>query len=210
MRIRSAVPCIGIISRTQRWGTVKRDRKGERRAWLACFGPGLEISWGDGGLMTMVMCGQGIGWQLSVSRRTAPAHFSRAATPFVPQGVPPGRLYLRLIDVLPRRLPTDRLRPRPAIGTVRALRLDRPCPAAEGVSVADPSAWASADARFERTTATEGRWVAAGELPDRWAIGHGPIVLELKRTEFGHLGVFPEQAAHWDWIVAQAAPPRNR
>ena len=88
------------------------------------------------------------------------------------------------------------------------LRLDRPCPAAEGVSVADPSAWASADVRFERTTATEGRWVAAGELPDRWAIGHGPIVLELKRTEFGHLGVFPEQAAHWDWIVAQvrAAP----
>jgi 23S rRNA (cytosine1962-C5)-methyltransferase len=33
----------------------------------------------------------------------------------------------------------------------------------------------------------------------------------LKRTEFGHLGVFPEQAANWDWIAAQVRDaPRAR
>jgi 23S rRNA (cytosine1962-C5)-methyltransferase len=84
--------------------------------------------------------------------------------------------------------------------------LDRPCPAAEGVARADPAAWAAADARFERTGATEGRWSLAREMPERWTIAHGPIQLELKRTEFGHLGVFPEHAATWDWIAARLQP----
>src|SRR4029077_510889 len=26
---------------------------------------------------------------------------------------------------------------------------------------------------------------------------------ELKLANFGHVGVFPEQAAHWDWIIQQ-------
>jgi len=81
--------------------------------------------------------------------------------------------------------------------------LDRPCPAVEGVARADPAAWTTADARFERTSATEGRWSLVREMPERWTIAHGPIQLELKRTEFGHLGVFPEHAATWDWIAAR-------
>ncbi len=32
---------------------------------------------------------------------------------------------------------------------------------------------------------------------------HGALALELKRTEFGHLGLFPEQADCWDWIAAR-------
>jgi 23S rRNA (cytosine1962-C5)-methyltransferase len=83
------------------------------------------------------------------------------------------------------------------------LSLDRPCPTVEGVAKSDPDAWAAADARFERTSATEGQWITARDLPDRWNIVHGRIVLELKRTEFGHLGVFPEQVSNWDWIAAQ-------
>ena len=58
--------------------------------------------------------------------------------------------------------------------------------------------------------ATEGKWIAARGLPERWTIAHGPITLELNRTEFGHLGVFPEQVANWDWITAQVRPPRGR
>lgn len=83
-----------------------------------------------------------------------------------------------------------------------ALRLDRPCPVAERVEKADPQAWA-AEARFERAEGAEGRWHVSGELPERWAIAAGPIRLELKRTEFGHLGVFPEHAENWDWIAAR-------
>ena len=29
------------------------------------------------------------------------------------------------------------------------------------------------------------------------------VILELKRTDFGHVGLFPEQAENWDWIAEQ-------
>ena len=90
-----------------------------------------------------------------------------------------------------------------------ALRLDRPCPAVQRVHKSDPAAWEQADARFERTGPEEGRWVAGGGLPERWTITHGPVTLELKRTDFGHLGVFPEQAANWDWLAGRLKAERR-
>ncbi|MGQ9575605.1 MAG: class I SAM-dependent methyltransferase [Thermoguttaceae bacterium] len=88
--------------------------------------------------------------------------------------------------------------------------LDRPCPAAEGLKRADPAAWAQADARFHRTSPTQGRWELVRELPERWVIAHGPIRLELKRAESGHVGVFPEQAVNWDWIASQVGSASQR
>lgn len=82
-----------------------------------------------------------------------------------------------------------------------AFTLDRPCPAAEGVARQKPSAWALADASFEGREEEKGRWTYRRELPERWTIAHGAARFELKRTEFGHLGVFPEQAENWDWIA---------
>ena len=112
-----------------------------------------------------------------------------------------------------------------------ALVLDRPCPAAEGVAKGDPALWEQADARFARIEDKLGEWVCDGNLPDRWTITHGkkgtgpicrngpegashkldlsPFSLELKRTEFGHLGVFPEQAANWDWLAEQIGRVRE-
>ena len=86
-----------------------------------------------------------------------------------------------------------------------SLRLDRPCPTADGLPRSGSDGGWEADARFDRPGPTGGRWLAAADLPARWTITHGPIVLELKRTESGQVGVFPEQAANWDWIAAQQA-----
>ena len=83
------------------------------------------------------------------------------------------------------------------------LVLDRPCPAAEGLQRDDPDVWARADGRFEKTGDDEGQWTAEGELPERWSVSHGAVTFELKCTPVGHLGVFPEQAANWDWISRQ-------
>jgi 23S rRNA (cytosine1962-C5)-methyltransferase len=84
------------------------------------------------------------------------------------------------------------------------LVLDRVCPAAEGVAQGEPAIWAQAAARYERTTGERGAWEPDGaDATSPWAIAHGPLRFELKLTEFGHLGVFPEQAANWDWIAEQ-------
>jgi 23S rRNA (cytosine1962-C5)-methyltransferase len=89
--------------------------------------------------------------------------------------------------------------------------LDRLCPAAESVSSADRELWKRFAARYERTNGDQGIWRAVGGiLPLPWAIANNSFRLELKLTDFGHLGVFPEQAANWDWIaerVRQASGP---
>jgi 23S rRNA (cytosine1962-C5)-methyltransferase len=83
------------------------------------------------------------------------------------------------------------------------ITLDRPCPAAEGVAQSDPVAWRQADARFDRSDGDEGRWTCRRKLPEQWEVRHGTMRLELKCTDFGHLGVFPEQADNWLWIAEQ-------
>jgi 23S rRNA (cytosine1962-C5)-methyltransferase len=83
------------------------------------------------------------------------------------------------------------------------LVLDRPSPAAE---TAEPlvrlNDWRS-DARYKRTSAETGQWVGAASLPETWRVKHGATTFELKRTDFGHVGLFPEQAENWDWIAKQ-------
>jgi 23S rRNA (cytosine1962-C5)-methyltransferase len=81
--------------------------------------------------------------------------------------------------------------------------LDRPCPTAERMTQTDPVAWQTADARFEAIDEQEGRWIYRRQLPDRWNIAHGNLRFELKRTPFGHIGLFLEQAENWEWIGAR-------
>jgi 23S rRNA (cytosine1962-C5)-methyltransferase len=84
--------------------------------------------------------------------------------------------------------------------------LDRPCPAAETFRPANPGVWAQADARFEGRDELRGKWIDRRELPERWIVARGSLRFELKRTEFGHLGLFPEQAENWDWIARLLSP----
>ena len=96
-----------------------------------------------------------------------------------------------------------------------AYLLDRPSPAADGFYQdqnpvqyqSDPQAWRLATARYDRASGDRGVWLpVAAEAPilaERWTVSHGSISLELKPTSFGHLGLFPEQAANWDWIDSQ-------
>ena len=87
--------------------------------------------------------------------------------------------------------------------------LNRPAPAAEGKIFKLPSsAWQRADARYElahdeKPGGLRGTWHDRSKLPDAWPLDCGTFCLELRRTEFGHLGVFPEQAGNWPWIAEQ-------
>ncbi len=87
--------------------------------------------------------------------------------------------------------------------------LDRPCPAAEGIEPASVEAWSRADARFEGRDQEKGQWTDRRELPERWKVAYGELLFELKRSDFGHLGLFAEQAQNWAWI-AGAIRARNK
>ena len=96
--------------------------------------------------------------------------------------------------------------------------LDRPCPAAEvcgrstlGGTVdaleADRGeivqrwSWERADLRLGE----DGRLLAGQAPPHAWRCRYGAMVFQLKLTPFGHVGLFPEQAANWEWLIAHCA-----
>jgi 23S rRNA (cytosine1962-C5)-methyltransferase len=81
--------------------------------------------------------------------------------------------------------------------------LDRPCPAADGIQKSSPELWSQAQAHYVKRELADGSWRSANEIPLSWPIYHGQAQLELKLTDFGHIGVFPEHAGNWDWIARQ-------
>jgi 23S rRNA (cytosine1962-C5)-methyltransferase len=78
--------------------------------------------------------------------------------------------------------------------------LDRPSPAAEGVAKTDPALWKKADARYEGSSHDRGAWHASTGFDMPWVVSAGNLKFELKLTDAGHLGLFPEQAESWQWI----------
>ena len=61
-----------------------------------------------------------------------------------------------------------------------------------------PEAWCRATATFDREDGN--RWHNRGALPKEWTIETAGIRFRLSGTDFGHLGIFPEQRAQWNWI----------
>lgn len=63
-----------------------------------------------------------------------------------------------------------------------------------------------AHAYFERdaTSDERGRWQLKSDMPDRWQIEYNYKNMRLKMrlalTSFKHVGIFPEQAANWNFI----------
>ena len=78
--------------------------------------------------------------------------------------------------------------------------LDRPCPAAEGVRRASPRAWARATARFDRAEGETGGWTPKATPWSPWEFTCEALRLELRATDFGHVGLFPEHRTTWGWI----------
>lgn len=75
-----------------------------------------------------------------------------------------------------------------------------------------PAEWDKADAVFQPTAEESGgHWVEKRKLPDQWKMKY-PLPLQNDSFELNfsvmttpgrHLGVFPEVAAHWDFMAQQ-------
>ena len=65
------------------------------------------------------------------------------------------------------------------------------------------SEWSKADASFDREDGN--RWHGRVNLPKEWRIETAGVKFKLGGTDFGHLGIFPEQRAQWKWIRSKVA-----
>ncbi len=76
----------------------------------------------------------------------------------------------------------------------------------------DPQRWKMAQAHYIRSERGGGEWRFREQLPERWQISYGSLKFHVRPTGFKHTGLFPEQAANWDWmqslIVKRGAPAR--
>lgn len=59
--------------------------------------------------------------------------------------------------------------------------------------------WKKADAHYIRSNSGGGHWENKS-LPEEWIISYRDMNFKLKPLGFKHTGLFPEQAANWDFI----------
>lgn len=69
--------------------------------------------------------------------------------------------------------------------------------------------WKKPDGHYHRSAKGGGQWEFFG-LPQQWSVNYRNLTFQLKPFSFKHTGLFPEQAANWDWfgdLIAQAGRP---
>ncbi|MDR0491279.1 MAG: class I SAM-dependent methyltransferase [Oscillospiraceae bacterium] len=59
--------------------------------------------------------------------------------------------------------------------------------------------WRTADARYLRSQSGGGQWDTGG-MPGKWRVGYGGLTFNISLMNFKHTGLFPEQAANWEFI----------
>lgn len=87
--------------------------------------------------------------------------------------------------------------------------LQRPDPQAIWAK-ADPELWKNCDAVYERSNSGGGSWTFNKKLPERWTVCYNDIQFFVRPTGFKHTGLFPEQAANWDFMIDEVKNSQNR
>lgn len=77
--------------------------------------------------------------------------------------------------------------------------LVRPDPQVIWHGVGKSKYWGKADGVYRRSQSGGGAWVK-NELPTQWNICYKDLKFVLRPMGFKHTGLFPEQAANWDWF----------
>lgn len=77
--------------------------------------------------------------------------------------------------------------------------ISRPCSQAVWQPQLTQDTWNRAHAFFSREG--QNKWTyAKGGLPEVWTLQVADITFKISPTDFGHLGIFPEQKEFWQWI----------
>ena len=59
--------------------------------------------------------------------------------------------------------------------------------------------WRKADASYKRSRSGGGAW-SENKLPEKWTVNYRDLTFQIKPMGFKHTGLFPEQAANWEWF----------
>ena len=94
-----------------------------------------------------------------------------------------------------------------------SVTLVRPEPQADWPPALPEKSWNTAHATYVPLPRSKnGEWRFAQPVPPRWPMTRKNLSFWVEPTPSGHLGVFPDQASHWDWLAslieAAAAPPK--
>lgn len=69
--------------------------------------------------------------------------------------------------------------------------------------------WKKPNGHYHRSNKGGGEW-EFNKLPEEWSIHYNDLTFNLKPFSFKHTGLFPEQAANWDWfskLIKEAGRP---
>ncbi|MFZ2587329.1 MAG: class I SAM-dependent methyltransferase [Alphaproteobacteria bacterium] len=86
---------------------------------------------------------------------------------------------------------------------------DRPEPQALWPKALPDNAWAAAHAVFNAEDDDgdgNGRWNIAPNTPSTWPVAWDGLPFHARLTAFRHLGCFPDQALHWEYLKTHLKP----
>ncbi len=78
--------------------------------------------------------------------------------------------------------------------------LVRPDPQAIWQTPRTDPRWNKPHGRYARSSTGGGAW-AKKEVPERWTVDYRELTFNIKPMNFKHTGLFPEQAANWDFCM---------
>ncbi len=94
------------------------------------------------------------------------------------------------------------------------ITVDRPEPQALWTPRLPRRTWEEAHAVFAGEDDEEkGRWRTLRPVPESWPVKLREVTMLCRLASFRHLGLFPEQLPHWEWMLARlrevkGEPPR--
>ena len=79
--------------------------------------------------------------------------------------------------------------------------LRRPDPQIMWPMTSEWSLWKNPHGHYHRSSRGGGQWEHKKKYPEKWVISYKNLKFNISPTGFKHTGLFPEQAANWDWAM---------
>ena len=62
------------------------------------------------------------------------------------------------------------------------------------------AAWKQCHMHYHRSKSGGGQWDHIKKTPPQWTVAYDNLTFIIRPTDFKHMGLFPEQAANWEWV----------